>query len=163
MDANQPLQIRVPTRLELPAVCALAGELARMHHGFDPARFLLPERVEAGYERFFASELRDPHALVLAALLDDRIVGYAYGRLEPRDWNMLLDAHGALHDLYVDPAARHRGVARRLVREALRRLEEMGAPRVVLHTAQANESAQRFFESLGFRRTMVEMTRERGD
>jgi ribosomal protein S18 acetylase RimI-like enzyme len=31
---------------------------------------------------------------------------------------------------------------------------------VVLSTAQANDVAQRLFERLGFRRTMVEMTRE---
>jgi ribosomal protein S18 acetylase RimI-like enzyme len=30
----------------------------------------------------------------------------------------------------------------------------------VLGTAQKNEAAQRLFERLGFRRTMVEMTRE---
>jgi hypothetical protein len=33
---------------------------------------------------------------------------------------------------------------------------------VVLHTAWLNETAQTFFASLGFRKTMVEMTRERG-
>jgi RimJ/RimL family protein N-acetyltransferase len=34
------------------------------------------------------------------------------------------------------------------------------APRVVLSTAARNERAQRFFERAGFRRTMVEFTRE---
>ena len=38
--------------------------------------------------------------------------------------------------------------------------DRKGAPRVVLHTAALNEAAQRFFERLGFRRTMIEMTRE---
>jgi ribosomal protein S18 acetylase RimI-like enzyme len=91
----------------------------------------------------------------------ERVVGYAYGRIEPRDWNSLLDACGALHDIYVDERARRGGVAKKLLGEMLRRLEELGAPRVVLHSAWANAEAQRFFESQGFRRTMVEMTRER--
>jgi ribosomal protein S18 acetylase RimI-like enzyme len=30
----------------------------------------------------------------------------------------------------------------------------------VLSTAEKNEAAQRFFASVGFRRTMIEMTRE---
>jgi ribosomal protein S18 acetylase RimI-like enzyme len=38
--------------------------------------------------------------------------------------------------------------------------QDRGAPRVVLGTAEQNEPAQRLFERLGFRRTMVEMTRE---
>jgi ribosomal protein S18 acetylase RimI-like enzyme len=33
-------------------------------------------------------------------------------------------------------------------------------PRVLLMTAEQNASAQRLFARLGFRRTMIEMTRE---
>jgi RimJ/RimL family protein N-acetyltransferase len=39
-------------------------------------------------------------------------------------------------------------------------LKEHGAPRVILGTAEQNVAAQRLFARLGFRRTMVEMTRE---
>ena len=42
------------------------------------------------------------------------------------------------------------------------RLAAMGAPRVVLHSATQNVAAQRLFARLGFRPTMVEMTREMG-
>ena len=52
------------------------------------------------------------------------------------------------------------GIATALAGAAIEALERKGAPRVVLHTAAANEPAQRFFEKLGFRRTMIEMTRE---
>lgn len=48
------------------------------------------------------------------------------------------------------------------MRAAIRWLETRGAPRVVLLSAARNESAQRLFERLGFRHTMVEMTREAG-
>jgi len=39
-------------------------------------------------------------------------------------------------------------------------LKALGAPRVVLMTAWQNEPARRFFARLGFRETMLEMTRE---
>ena len=39
--------------------------------------------------------------------------------------------------------------------------EDRGAPRVMLSTAARNENAQAAFSALGFRRTMIEMTRER--
>jgi RimJ/RimL family protein N-acetyltransferase len=42
----------------------------------------------------------------------------------------------------------------------MKRLVALGAPRVVLHTAAKNEAAQRMFAKLGWRPTMVEMTRE---
>ena len=48
----------------------------------------------------------------------------------------------------------------RLAEEVLRRLKQLGAPRVVLMTAAPNETARRLFSRLGFRATVVEMTRE---
>ncbi len=48
----------------------------------------------------------------------------------------------------------------KLVNEAVRRLTAKGAPRVLLLTAVQNEAAQKLFAKLGFRTTMLEMTRE---
>jgi ribosomal protein S18 acetylase RimI-like enzyme len=39
-------------------------------------------------------------------------------------------------------------------------LTERGTPRLVLHTATQNQTAQRLFARFGFRTTMLEMTRE---
>jgi len=60
----------------------------------------------------------------------------------------------------VDPAARGRGVGRLLLDAALVYLKSRGAPQVVLSTAVKNEAAQRLFASVGFRSTMIEMTRD---
>jgi ribosomal protein S18 acetylase RimI-like enzyme len=68
---------------------------------------------------------------------------------------------GILYDIVVDPAHRGQGIGRLLLDAALAALEARGAPRVLLSTAQGNEAAQRLFEHAGFRRTMIEMTRER--
>ena len=62
--------------------------------------------------------------------------------------------------MIVEPGSRQRGVGRRLAEAALAFLTARGAPRVVLSTAERNEAAQRLFASMGFRRTMIEMTRE---
>src|SRR6478752_7188762 len=67
-----------------------------------------------------------------------------------------------LNDLYVDAAARRRGIARALVDATLAWLREHRAPRVVLLSAWQNPDAHAFFEAIGFRRTMVEMTAELG-
>jgi ribosomal protein S18 acetylase RimI-like enzyme len=60
----------------------------------------------------------------------------------------------------VDPAHRGQGVGRMLLDAALAALGARGAPRVVLSTAERNDVAQRLFAHAGFRRTMIEMTRE---
>jgi ribosomal protein S18 acetylase RimI-like enzyme len=156
------LIVRPARREELGGVARLAGALVRMHHALDPQRFFLPDRVEDGYAWWFGREIDRPEVVLLVAISGDALVGYAYGRLEERDWNQLLDACGALHDVWVEDGARRRGVATRLVEAAIAALTAKGAPRVVLHTASGNASAQALFARLGFRPTMVEMTREAG-
>jgi hypothetical protein len=51
-------------------------------------------------------------------------------------------------------------VGRALLVEMLAALRALGAPRVVLLSAWQNPDAHAFFESAGFRRTMLEMTVE---
>jgi ribosomal protein S18 acetylase RimI-like enzyme len=152
--------IRPALEADLPAVARLAAKLVALHHAFDPLRFFQPERVAEGYQWWFARELPRDEVVLLVAEQNGAVVGYVYARLEERDWNALLDAHGALHDIYVDEPARRSGVATQLLRAALKSLADKGAPRVVLHTAAPNVEAHALFEKLGFRRTMIEMTRE---
>ncbi len=147
---------------DLPAIAELAGQLVRQHYGFDAQRFMLIPNAEAGYARYFAGELSNPETIILAAELEGAIVGYAYARLEGRDWNALLDAHGALHDIFVTESVRRQGVARCLVEAVRERLKAKAAPRLVLHTASKNQAGREFFAALGFRETMIEMTCELG-
>jgi len=144
----------------LPQIAALAGQLVRQHAAFDAKRFLFIENPEQGYQWWLGKELLNKKALVLCAKLDRKIVGYAYSRLEPRDWNALIDAHGALHDIFVADSARRQGVGKALLERTMKELRARGAPRVVLHTAIKNRAAQKLFAALGFRQTMLEMTCE---
>jgi ribosomal protein S18 acetylase RimI-like enzyme len=155
--------IRRATPADEAALGRWGGALMRQHHALDPHRFLSTENPEAGYGRFLVSQLDDPETSVLVADRSGAVVGYAYAALEPMSWKDLRDACGYLHDVYVDPLARREGVGERLVRASIAWLEAQGAPRVVLMSAARNEAAQQLFDRLGFRRTMVEMTREAGD
>jgi ribosomal protein S18 acetylase RimI-like enzyme len=154
--------IRAATSADEPALGRCGGALMRQHHAFDPQRFIRSENPEAGYGRFLVSQIGEPECVVLVAERGGAVIGYAFAGLEPMSWKDLRAACGYLHDVYVDPAARGAGAGEKLVRAAIERLEALGAPRVVLMSAARNEPAQRLFERLGFRRTMIEMTREAG-
>lgn len=156
------IRVRLARPADLPAAACLAAKMVRLHHRFDPHRFMLPPNIEHGYEGFLKGELADRAAVLLVAEnMAAQIVGYAYGRIEGINWALLLAEHGELIDLYVDESVRRHGVATALVEEMVRRLEGMGAPRIVLSAAIDNPNAQALFRRLGFRPTMVEMTRER--
>jgi ribosomal protein S18 acetylase RimI-like enzyme len=150
-----------PARLDdVPAAARLAAALVRQHHAFDPDRFMLVEPVEEGYASFLRTQVDREGVVFLVAELDGAVVGYLLGGLEGRDWMLLLDDCGKIHDVYVDETARGRGIGARLVEDAVARLVAMGAPRIVLSTAWPNDVARRLFARLGFRPTMVEMTRD---
>lgn len=156
----QALAIRRMQEADLGQVARMAAALVRLHHRWDPQRFMLLEPIEEGYRRFLRSQLGEEQVLLLVASRAEQIVGYLYGGLEERNWNLLLDRCGAVHDVFVEERQRHGGVATALLDEAFKRLKAQGAARVVLMSAQENVEGQRLFEKAGFRRTMVEMTRE---
>jgi ribosomal protein S18 acetylase RimI-like enzyme len=156
--------VRPARRRDLPTLGRLGTLLVEAHHAFDAQRFLAAsDRTPAGYASFLATKLDDPDAALLVADHDGDVVGYAYAELEGYDYMSLRAPAGVLHDVVVDAGARRRGIGRLLVEAALAYLKSRGAPRVVLSTAERNEAAQRLFASMGFRRTMVEMTRELED
>lgn len=155
--------IRPATRADLPRLGRLGALLVDAHHELDTQRFLaVRDRTPADYARFLIGQLRKPDAIVLVADDGGDVIGYAYAAVEGYDWMSLRGPAGVLHDIIVDPEARGRGVGRLLLDAALAALEARGVPRVVLSTAARNAGAQRLFEQAGFRRTMVEMTREAG-
>jgi len=142
------------------ALGRLAGELVRLHSRWNPRRFLLIDDVEAGYGAWLSKEARSKNALVLVAERDDEVVGYAYARFEAHDWNALLGAHAALHDIYVAESGRGAGTAQALLAGVRGECQRRGVPRVVLHTAVQNEPGQKLFAKVGFEPTMIEMTWE---
>jgi ribosomal protein S18 acetylase RimI-like enzyme len=157
----QPVTVRAATRNDLDALGRLGASLMRTHYAYDPQRFMAPgQHPDRGYGRFLGSLLDQPDAAIFVAEKDGVVIGYVYAGLEPVSWKELRDAAGFVHDLIVDEPHRQKGVAMSLMEAALAWLRDRGAPRVVLGTAQQNAAAQRLFERLGFRRTMVEMTRE---
>ncbi len=91
------------------------------------------------------------------------MIGYTYAGVEDTDYMSLRGPAGVLYDIVVDPVYRRQGVGRMLLDATINALKAKGAPRVVLATAERNIPAQRLFDRSGFRRTMIEMTRELND
>ena len=156
--------IRPAVAADLPAIGRLGAMLVEEHHAFDARRFFAPTpRTPQDYAAFLRTQIDKPDGAVLVAIEEEQVIGYAYATLEGYDYMALRGPAGALQDVIVDPAYRGRGVGRLLVEAALAFLAAHGAPRVVLSTAEQNAPAQRLFARLGFRRTMIEMTRELDD
>lgn len=158
-----PLTLRPARADDLSVIGRLGALLVAEHHDFDAERFLAPTPDTAKrYGQFLLSQADRPDAFVLVAERDQAVVGYAFGAIEGFNYMALRGPAGALYDLVVDPEHRRQGIGSALLEAALAALAALGAPRVVLSTADKNEGAQALFARAGFRRTMIEMTRELG-
>jgi ribosomal protein S18 acetylase RimI-like enzyme len=158
---DTPIVIRRATAADMPTLGKLGASLLRTHYGFDPQRFMAPPGdPESGYAWFLGTQLKEEDVAVFVAERSGAVIGYVYAGIEPQSWKELRESAGFIHDVVVAPEAQRTGVASALVESACEWLRTIGAPRVVLWTAEKNDSAQRLFTRLGFRRTMIEMTRE---
>ena len=155
------VSIRGAAPADVPAIGRLGALLVRVHHDLDPQRFIAagPD-TENRYGWFLGTQLEEPNVIILVAEQDGEVIGYTYSGVEGNDYMALRGPAGVVYDIVVDPAHRKQGVGQMLLAATVDALKARGSPRVVLSTAERNASAQRLFDRAGFRRTMIEMTRE---
>lgn len=157
----QDFIVRQAKKTDLPALGRLGAELVTTHYAFDKQRFMAPvEGLEQGYAWFLGTQMKESEAVIFVAERDGSIAGYVYAQVEPQSWKELRDEAGFIHDVVVNDSDRHSGIGAALMEAAIAWFRERGVPRVILWTAYPNSGAQRLFERLGFRPTMIEMTRE---
>ncbi len=158
---TRDFRVRSAVPADLPTLGRLGAHLMRTHYAFDALRFMDPgSEPERGYAWFLGKEMERADVAIFVAERAGKVVGYVYAGVEPVSWKELRAESGYVHDLVVDEPERRGGIATALMREALDWLTQRGLPRAVLWTAEPNLGAQRLFDRLGFRRTMIEMTRE---
>jgi ribosomal protein S18 acetylase RimI-like enzyme len=105
---------------------------------------------DSGERRFIGKHLRDETSTVFFASDGSSALGlvqifesWSTVRLAP----MLI-----LEDLFVEPSARGRGIARALIEAAISYAREAGAAGMFLETAVDNERAQGLYERAGWQR-----------
>lgn len=102
--------------------------------------------------RFLGERMRRNESV--AFLARDGKAGTALGfvQLYPAFSSVAAERIWILNDLFVAPAARHRGVARALLRGARDHAAATGAVRLVLETAADNRAAQALYAAEGWQR-----------
>lgn len=138
--AQTGIIISPATANDVPAILSLIRELAEYEKLSD--RMIATEQSLA---RDLFGERR--YAEVLIGRLDGESVGYA---LFFHSYSTFLAKPGIyLEDLYVRPAARGRGVGKRLLREVARIARQRGCGRVEWSVLNWNTPAIEFYQSIG--------------
>ncbi|MFN0011672.1 MAG: N-acetyltransferase family protein [Phycisphaerales bacterium] len=173
--------IRPATVADVPFVLPMVRQLCDLHACRDPERFQvradvieryalwLPERAADARSVFLVAEsppgmggpVEDPpwRAVHAAAASPRPLAGFLVGTIEPEVPIFWMPECGWVHDVWVEPAARGRGIARALVDAAAQRFTALGIKQMRLHTGTFNDAARATFVGAGFRPSVVEMLR----
>ena len=136
------ITIRPATPADVPLVLEFIGELAE----YEKLRHEVVATEQALHDSLFGPRR---HAEVLIAEADGAPAAFA---LFLYNYSTFLAKPGLfLEDLYVRPAFRRRGIGRMLLTRLAAVAVERGCGRFEWNVLDWNESAQRFYESLGAR------------
>jgi GNAT superfamily N-acetyltransferase len=153
------MPIRPATADDVSAVLPLVRALCDLHAARDPERFAVVPDVLDRYARWLPERAADPRSVFLVATdhATDRPVGFLVGTIEPEVPIFWIPACGWIHDIFILPEHRGRGLARQLLRGAAARFGTLGVKQLRLHTAMFNDAARAVFADEGFRPCVVEM------
>lgn len=133
-------------------VAELLAELNRFEAGLSADR---DESEQAARKHFgyLRTEITSLGGFFLVAELKDRLVGCLLAAPESMPGFFIKPGYrdyGEIHDLFVVPELRGKGLARRLVEEAEQRFRTMGFTLVSLYTLAGNTNAIEAYKCLGF-------------
>ena len=151
--------VRRATRDDAAAIAKLALTLFELHVGWDERRFTQIGTIE-GAERYYGERAEAENAAVFVAEDGGRIVGFAYMEYEPVLYAELATDAALLHDIYVEPDARHLNTGSSLIKAVEAEAKRLGADKILLSVAFRNGGGQELFEQYGYRTTMLEMMLE---
>lgn len=157
--------IRPATAADVPLVLPMVRQLCDLHASHDPQRFQVRADVIERYALWLPERAADPRSVLLVAEAPDlgpHPVAFLVGTIEPEVPIFWIPECGWVHDVWVEPVARRRGIARALVEAAAKRFTALGVKQMRLHTGMFNDAARATFAGAGFRPCVVEMLRPLG-
>lgn len=155
------MTIRPATATDVPQVLPMVQKLAELHESWDAQRYPYLPDIGQRYQGWLRNRASDPRSVFLVADAGaGRIVGFAVATTEASIPIYRVGEVGFLHDLWVEEAYRHEGVARQMTMLLIERFREMGVNQIRLETAASNEAARALFRSCGFRVSTIEMMLE---
>ena len=150
------IAIHKPTLDDYDAVRALVAEVHALHRAARGDVYA----ADAHFSReYYAALLADENGFPIAAYDGNELIGFASGFIKPPNPNPAMLPHriAYIDDICVHSRCRGRGIGRLLYNETVRLARERGADTLMLTVWAFNESAIRFYKSLGMTERNINM------
>ncbi|TVP63633.1 MAG: GNAT family N-acetyltransferase [Nodularia sp. (in: Bacteria)] len=152
--------IRSATIDDIPAVLPMLAKTCALHENWDAAKYGLRSHPEQYYEKWLTRLLHKERSVLLVAEDEEKLVAFLAATVEPEISIYSLQEFAFIHDIWVEPEYRKKGIAPQIIKLSVERFQQMGIKQIRLDTVAANESARQLFKSCGFRLTTMEMLME---
>jgi GNAT superfamily N-acetyltransferase len=143
------MEVRKARLAEVRRVARLWEKLMLFHQELDPEYYALRRNARRAWMRFARKIVRSKSGMLLVALDDNKIVGYALGFLKRASLVLKLQRVGFVSDAFVEEAYRRKGIARKLFKALMDWFERKGLEWVELQVDSRNEVGVRVWERLG--------------
>jgi len=128
---------------------AKMGNLGQLVPLFNAYRIFYKQEPDlAKAETFLKERLEKQDSAIFMALDDQKPVGFT--QLYPTFSSVGMKKFYILNDLYVDPQARKKGVATKLMNIAEEYAHHMGSDKIALKTGADNKAAQALYQELSY-------------
>lgn len=151
------MEIRFAEVRDIPGMIDLLQQVGEVHHRIRPDLFR--SGAQKYDEAALEALLKDPARPILAAVEEDRLLGYCFCILEEmKDDPVLCDTKSLyIDDLCVDETIRGKHVGSRLYDHVCAYAKSLGCKSVTLNVWCGNDSAMKFYESRGMRPRKIYM------
>ncbi len=151
------MEIRFAKAEDVTGILALLKQVGKVHHQGRPDIF------RAGAQKYGASQilamLDKPQTPIFVALEGKKVVGYGFCQVKKYENDPVMTNRTEIYidDLCVEETCRGQGIGRTIYQEILRYAGMRKADSVTLNVWCCNESAIKFYESLGLKPQKIGM------
>ena len=151
------MNIRFAMEKDIPQMIDLLRQVGEVHHQIRPDLFRA--RAQKYDEAALKGLLADKNRPILAGVVEDRMVGYAFCILQEIKNDPVLRDRKTLYidDLCVDEQVRGGGVAQAIYQGVLDYAREVGCDAVTLNVWCGNDRAMHFYEKCGLKPQKIGM------
>lgn len=140
------LHIRKANEEDLENLLLWGRKVFEVEKKFSPLLKYSASQVKERYSK----QIRDPKYLFLIAELNNKGVGYLYSHLDPVEYLNTERPQCELEVIYLEPSARSKGLAQKLINECVGWAKKNNAFAVTAGIFAANTSSRKCFEKYGF-------------
>jgi len=151
------MEIRFARAEDVTGILALLKQVGKVHHEGRPDLF------RSGAQKYGASQvlamLNSAKNPIFVAVEENKVVGYGFCQVKIYENDPVIADHTEIYidDLCVDENCRGKGIGKAVYQEILRYAGMRKASSVTLNVWCCNESAMRFYESLGLKPQKIGM------